>query len=412
MQTLLEKIGIINLKYNLIEDESKFNIFSILRNSSDEVHLHSRFIYELLSPNGSHNKGKLFLDSFLTVMGIDNFNTENVSITRERWKIDILIRNSKKQAIIIENKIRAEDQQDQFFRYYEKVKEKGFEDIRMYYLTPFGHESSEKSVGKLSDELKKNALFCKSYQYDITKWLDIAIGLCACYPSLRETLVQYKNLVNNLTGNSMSNNLKEDVVKLLKSGDNIINAQKIAANWVHVNYATEWNFWEDLETKMGETYTVLDASKYTAALMNTVYFQARNKHPWYGVAGEIAKIEDFSLCICFERGEGDLYYGIALVKDGKRANDFKPHYPALSKAVADLSNEDGEWWLGYSHIEPKINFNTFHSEETLRLLNDDYRKKAIEDIWASVESYLEDVKEVMSSFTSLPIIYPEAKPGS
>ena len=43
----------------------KFNIFSILRKSSDEVNLHSKFIYELLNPNGSHQQGDIFLNLFI-----------------------------------------------------------------------------------------------------------------------------------------------------------------------------------------------------------------------------------------------------------------------------------------------------------------------------------------------------------
>lgn len=49
---LLKEISLINLKYEKLQEvtESDFNVFSILRNESDEVALHSRFIGELLNP--------------------------------------------------------------------------------------------------------------------------------------------------------------------------------------------------------------------------------------------------------------------------------------------------------------------------------------------------------------------------
>jgi len=60
---LLEKLKILNMKYvKLNENNSdKFNIFSILLKSSDEVNLHSKFIYELINPNGSHQQHETFL---------------------------------------------------------------------------------------------------------------------------------------------------------------------------------------------------------------------------------------------------------------------------------------------------------------------------------------------------------------
>ncbi|MGV3762696.1 PD-(D/E)XK nuclease family protein [Parapedobacter sp.] len=53
----------------------KFNVFSILRLETSENRTHSVFIAELLNPQGSHLKKKVFLDSFLSVAGIQGFDT-------------------------------------------------------------------------------------------------------------------------------------------------------------------------------------------------------------------------------------------------------------------------------------------------------------------------------------------------
>jgi len=67
LQFLIKQIEIIEYKYQKINEQSvdSFNIFSILRQETDEVNLHSRFIYELLNPKGSHNQGDTFLEIFL-----------------------------------------------------------------------------------------------------------------------------------------------------------------------------------------------------------------------------------------------------------------------------------------------------------------------------------------------------------
>ena len=113
---LLEKIKLINWKYEkeLHDIQFEFNIFSILDLESDEVNLHSRFLFELLNPRGSHSQGNYFLDKFLRLKQIDisNFELKNIYVKREYRNSDILITNQG-HAIIVENKIYAEDQPHQ-----------------------------------------------------------------------------------------------------------------------------------------------------------------------------------------------------------------------------------------------------------------------------------------------------------
>ncbi|MCG6842997.1 PD-(D/E)XK nuclease family protein [Fusobacterium nucleatum] len=94
----LEKLNLINKKYNLINSQKEdFNIFTILRNEYDEVNLHSKFIVELLK---NKNYGKKFIEIFLEKLEIQVFNYENVHVFSEYSKgingrIDILLEFSK-----------------------------------------------------------------------------------------------------------------------------------------------------------------------------------------------------------------------------------------------------------------------------------------------------------------------------
>ena len=58
--------------------------------------------------------------AFLKICGIKDFNTENIKVTNEEGKIDLLIKNDL-QAIIIEDKIYADNQPEQLLKYYKKI---------------------------------------------------------------------------------------------------------------------------------------------------------------------------------------------------------------------------------------------------------------------------------------------------
>ena len=64
---LFSKVQTISNLYAKLAErhDDGFNIFEIMRMQSDEVHLHSRFIAELLNPKGTHGLGKTYLQLFL-----------------------------------------------------------------------------------------------------------------------------------------------------------------------------------------------------------------------------------------------------------------------------------------------------------------------------------------------------------
>ena len=105
-----------------------FNIVTLSNLESSEL-FHSSFIAELLKPNGSHGQGDRFLKLFLD--GIPEmgsrfshpFDASATDVQTEyvtaKGRIDIMVKNSSGQAIIIENKIYAEEQPDQIKRYQE-----------------------------------------------------------------------------------------------------------------------------------------------------------------------------------------------------------------------------------------------------------------------------------------------------
>jgi len=201
----------------------KFNLFSILGVETNEVTTHSRFIAELLNPQGSHGRGKVFLDKFLEAMGLTGFFGESLpKVFVEKGfninengqnitgRIDILIESlDGTKSILIENKIYAAEQDKQLERYLQ-FRPNG----KLLFLTLFGEESYQ-------DKDIKNRYSCKSYRSDIIKWLELCRKELADVPIIRESITIYINLVKKLTNQNINTEMNKALQnRILGNEDN------------------------------------------------------------------------------------------------------------------------------------------------------------------------------------------------
>ena len=94
------------------------------------------------------------LKDFLLHVDVQGFELYGVEVKREWKKIDILLTNANKKALVIENKINAGDQDKQLWRYYNTLKEQDYLDrnIHLIYLTLDGREPTSDSIGDLDPE--------------------------------------------------------------------------------------------------------------------------------------------------------------------------------------------------------------------------------------------------------------------
>ncbi|UXI04685.1 PD-(D/E)XK nuclease family protein [Photobacterium sp. TY1-4] len=197
-----------------------FNLFSVLRGSTDEVRLHSRFIAELLDPKGSHNMGRRFLQHFLETLKIDDFDMQGECSVEKEWdNIDILIRNQANQAIIIENKIHAGDQEEQLARYYHTIKNARVTDesIHLIYLTLNGKEPTEQSLGNIPESfLHSEHYHLLSYADRMQKWLKTCQKEAVNHPALRENIGQYLELIQQLTHTGQNEHYMNELKQYLQ----------------------------------------------------------------------------------------------------------------------------------------------------------------------------------------------------
>ncbi len=391
LRILLDKVGIIDFKFRQLQQEDRFNLFTILRREHDEENLHSRFLAELLDPNGTHGCKSQFLERFLQLLDMKDPDVGGARVLREHKNIDILIRINR-HAVVIENKIFAYDQNKQLERYYEAIHAEGRDenDITLCYLTLDGRAPSANSRGNRPE----NKIECLSYSDHILPWLRECGRVAAHLPAVRESIFQYENLVKKLTGNTMEEKEKTELIQLLSEGDNVVSASRIVQSWESVRVRAELLYWQELESvieALSEDFRILDLQKYSRDLIANV--TRRGHYPWYGLMFPIDQFGEFRVCCLLERGYGTVYFGLTTVKDNVRC---LCDYPKASQITQWLINKGFEprnpsVWLGISYLAPAINFGSFCEETTLRLIESVQREK-------TVRNHLDQILELVESY--------------
>lgn len=206
----------------------RFNLFTVLLQEHDEIRLHTRYLTHLLDFEGTHDCGSFFLDMFLETVGLTPKKEEFgkcLRVVREHCtngsgNIDIYI-EFEKAVIVIENKIWAGDQDRQLERYYEYAQSKE-KTAYLFYLSLYGWNPSDDSAGKrlkkaeTISELGKGNYCCISYREHILKWLEKCCQQTYSFVNINQALQQYRNVINNLLGNTLETQDMEEIKKMLK----------------------------------------------------------------------------------------------------------------------------------------------------------------------------------------------------
>lgn len=325
-----------------------FNIYSILNLKTKEVRTHSAFLAELLNPDGTHLLGNVFLKAFIALLTKDVFekhlDLESTRVIVEYFigaindknktggRIDILLTDGNGRTISIENKIDADDQKHQVERYYNYNKSNN----RVIYLSKHGDEPSKDSSGKLSAE---SDYYIISYQKEIIQWLETCQAIAYDQPILRESIKQYKILIQKIThtlGNQEDKELKKVVII------NLEEASQIASKYHQVIRQIRNDFrkkvFEFLELELKE-YSIKRPKEITKPYASIWFYDAISnaKKTWFAV-------ESFS---GLGNLGGVLYVGIfnqngdfILDKHYDRLNKWWPHHQVLRYDAAAINLSD------------------------------------------------------------------------
>ena len=401
---LLRDINIVRKKFEEREkNEDNFNMFTVLRKESDEVYLHSRFLSALLDPNGPHRLGTIFLNSFLDRIESDfKYDEKSLEVypnnqNRCEYKeIDIcFIDRVAKKAVMVENKIYHEDtnheDKGQLENYYgrlieeDKIPEDG---IEVYYLTLDGHEPSEDSV-KLSGKYPKlqDKVKCISYSVEILEWLRTIVKECYNKPSLRESIIQYIKIVENMT----HNNLSVDEIKELSNliGDNEENLQStkvLLDNFSHIKWHTIHDFWEELTAEFVIRGFEIQYKVKNEDINNLVYGSQKTRKVYLEI-----KIKDKNIPIWIKNDYSNgLFWGVYMDEENKIPQSLISKINRLTSVHSGF--ESDEYWLCYKYFgdveQEKICFSDFSCEGTFKLISMKYRKEIIIKLVNRVEDFI------------------------
>lgn len=326
------------------EEEGKcFNVFSALQLCSDEMRLHSRLLAVLLNPKANHGLGDKFLSSFLDAVDLpqnyisdckDPMVERNVGEVTDTTggRIDVILEDRKqKHAIIIENKIYANDQPNQLLRYHNYGKEQfGEGNFKLIYLTLDGCEPSDSSLGGEKFEVIK-----LSYAHDILKLLeDLA---CSLPPKpVCSTIKDYINIIKQLTYQDMETKYKNQLIEA--AIDNIEGASALLCLSEEIGHELidkcvidpliEKGF-KRRDSDNGALWKDLDGSN---AIVIKTDDKTNWKKVWIGIRSKVP-IPCQKKLDCFTDEPTPLYpYGWSWISDDENNNWNNPvEYPAIKK---------------------------------------------------------------------------------
>lgn len=365
----------------------KFNIFSILKMERLEVDTHSAFIYELINPNGTHFQGNKYLEIFIEeVLNIKDFDFNNIKVGRETLtdtsrRIDFTIENDD-YYIAIEMKIDATDQNNQLSDYFEYAK-KQKQKFKVYYLTLDGKDASEKSFKD-----KKIIPYEKiSFQFHILNFMEKSIEKSANLPIIRESLVQYKNLILNIT-NQTTEELQMESIEIIKNPE-IARAATIMSKNLNKAWAKrEVLFWRYLVIKL-EKY--LKDKKHWELKQEIFYDENGNIIDldneiirWIvenlgkdDMRGLFLQKNDFCFCI-YSYNSGVLRYVIYKEQDIKNISE----QIGLTRNFKNLYK--------FKETKFKLNFCKDYKEEpTYDIFDNEKLDEIVENIFNEIKSYMD-----------------------
>ena len=362
------------------ERGESFNIFNDLGFMSDEVHLHSMFLANLLNPKGSHGQRGKFLEAFLKMLqksfpaiSADSLelDTAIASVEVEKYigrqtdseggRIDIYLTDSK-HSIIIENKIYAVDQHHQMLRYWNYgMSQKGDDTEKSFvliYLTLDGCSPSKDSLG---EDLKENDIVCLSYKSDIRGWLDRCVELSSRTPLVRETINQYISTIDILTNNVMEDN--KELLDILSKEENLDAVYDITNNKnIVVNRIINEVFIPKLR----------DLAESKGLTMGDNCIENWLEESWAGASFYNPKWKYLKLVFEFERrGLGSLIFGFHTKdEDGVKREDVKDWEKVQKNySTKDVNNQCWIWkdfkgnqyWDNASGIKDLLNGKTLNN---------------------------------------------------
>ena len=360
-----------------------FNVFSILGIETREFYI-CKMLGALLSPQGAHEAGEIFLEKFLedvlneSAIGAETSIVRCEDATKERRRIDLTIEIDGK-IIPIEAKIHAGDQGHQLADYFEEIKNRKGACAYICYLTKDGRKPSQNSMTSTSGNtiLKETQIKRLSWKDDIVPWLEDCVALEKVQ---RKTMVQANiwQLIDTIRG--WDNAMELQFKNIVNSDDRLDSALGI---WQMVSAARNalWhNFVEEFESQMKDVHRLENIPD-----KESEYWFEKPEQGNYGIGLVLKNGSGDNHCIGFCLFDSDGKY-----RDSKDSAYYTSDASKLNKAKGCLYEKNFKTprqllaeipWLHREKF-PKfkgkeINFSSF-TKETAKLLFEENLKEYVE----------------------------------
>lgn len=411
IQSLFDKICLLNQNYKRQKDEKgeSYNLFKVIDKTSNETSVHSAFLADLLNPKGLHHMGdtflRLFTDEFLNDM---SFSTETAVVEREKYigpvtattggRLDIIVTDTDKKAIIIENKIYASDQENQLIRYHNYA-ETNTSEHKLFYLSLDGTVHDEDKTAKHDNKelIEEEHYFTISYESDILKWLELCREKVVDKPLIREGISHYINLIKHLTNQTISKEMEKDLKNLILENPKFIQNLGIIREAINISVVElQRRFWELLKEKMEAAgYPVIENGKYRYALdekENRInkYYKGNLNNKRYGFEFHVNDCGKYEIRYAVRMDEPMVYGFFIIGKEGNKrkiSNDpeFNNIINIISESLPIYKPDKAGYYLGEIDWDSKqtefinLQFKKLDSETLYALSNMDETVSKIAD---------------------------------
>ena len=357
-----------------------FNVFSILGIETREFYI-CKMLGALLSPQGAHEAGEIFLEKFLedvlneSAIGAETSIVRCEDATKKRRRIDLTIEIDGK-IIPIEAKIHAGDQEHQLADYFEEIKNRKGACAYICYLTKDGRKPSQNSMTSTSGNtiLKETQIKRLSWKDDIVPWLEDCVALETVQG---KTIVQANiwQLIDTIRG--WDNAMELQFKNIVNSDDRLGSALGI---WQMVGAARNalWhNFVEEFESQMKDVHRLENIPD-----KESEYWFEKPEQGNYGIGLVLKNGSGDNHCIgfCLFGSDGRYKNNDYYTSDAGKLNKAKGClYEKNFKTPRQLPAEIP--WLHREKFpefkDEEINFSSF-TKETEKLLLEENLKEYVE----------------------------------
>lgn len=404
MTRLLDDVKrmVIKNEAEVLKQGKAFNVFYIQGIADEEVKV-CRFIRELLDPKGSHGQGSVFLRFFMRDVLKDAGFTEDeyahATVTREERidesrRVDIVVR-IRDRLFPIEVKIYAKDQDKQCFDYYQYAAAID-PNAKLYYLSLFKNDRPSKD--SILTLVEKKQYERVSFSEEVLKWLNDCIyapEIEQIYP-VRETLIQFRTVIKDLTGKQKGNLKMEIKEKINSSYENAIAAVEIANTLPAVKTEKMMEVLEGIRNHMVTLgYEVSDDSFKDG--VNKYYYSPKKRvcpGLYYDISVEDASLNG-KLKLTIEIYDR-LYFGISPYPSKKKTPVAEKYVEEKLKPKniknLDLDVSDGFYWWSHFHKENDVDYHT-GNEYFWKLFDKEYYEQYMKDIYTILTDYIKCMKK-------------------